>query len=66
LGDGEFGRLGLESSCVVSTPAVVDLDEDLEKVFCGPSSTALLAPDGRFRLSLKISFQLFFCHITCC
>ena len=49
-GEGEFGRLGLESSSLVSTPDVVDLDEDVEKVFCGPSSTALLAPDGRLQI----------------
>ena len=55
-GDGEFGRLGLESSCLVSTPEVVDLDEDVEKVFCCSSGKALLAPYGRFGISLKVDF----------
>ena len=46
-GDGESGCLGLGPRGLVATPELVDLDEDIEKVFCGPSSTALLAPDGR-------------------
>jgi alpha-tubulin suppressor-like RCC1 family protein len=66
-GDGEFGRLGLESSSIVSTPDVVDLDEDVEKVFCGPSSTALLAPDGRLYIFVfRFVLQLYFCQVTCC
>ena len=48
-GDGEYGCLGLGSGRgVCPTPEVVELDEDVDKVFCGSYGTALLAPDGRY------------------
>ena len=46
-GEGEYGCLGLGARNIVTIPEVVDTEEDIEKVFCGPCSTALLAPDGR-------------------
>ena len=46
-GEGEHGRLGHGSNSLKIAPEMVELDEDIEKIICGPTSTALIAPDGR-------------------
>ena len=46
-GEGEHGKLGHGSNSLMIAPEMVELDEDIEKIICGPTSTALIAPDGR-------------------
>ena len=40
LGTGQLNRLG-------PVPQLVEIEEEVSRVFCGPAATALLTPDGR-------------------
>ena len=40
LGTGQLNRLG-------PVPQIVEIEEEVSRVFCGPAATALLTPEGR-------------------